>query len=323
MKDLFLITTYAPDNVRKDILRNFVKSIDKEKYDIMVVSHSSIPTDVIEDVNYFIYDAQNILLTDTEYKYTMFYNSSNFQVISTENRPFNHFLAALKLVTLGLSTARNEGYTKVHCIEYDTELKSDSEFVENSRLLEENSLVYYETDYVPTIISFPISFNLNKIDERWFQFDVEALKKWIANDAFKTIENYESVLLKDENSHIKFYTALAENGVKINTFYSGGEDVWVTPVVDSNNRLLLFAWNRSNTLQVENIALYNVKAIVNNETYYNWDLPLNTWNLNSLGNFNDINNLTIIRNGKRIVDYDFTQINKDTYKMSNYLTNNG
>ena len=142
MKDLFLITAYTPDDERKDLLRNFVSSIDRELFDVMVVSHSSIPEDVINKINYFIYDSSNILLTDVEYKYLMFYGNEKFNITTTENRPFNHFLAAWKLVTLGLSNAKNEGYKKVHCIEYDTELSSLDEFIENSSLLDRHSLVY-------------------------------------------------------------------------------------------------------------------------------------------------------------------------------------
>lgn len=323
MKDLFLITTYAPDNSRRNMLRNFVNSINKTLFDIMVVSHSSIPEDIIDDINYFVYDSENILLTDIEYKYEMYYSSPNFNVLSTENRPFNHTLAALKLVTLGLSTARNEGYKKVHCIEYDTELKSDQEFIDNSKLLDKYNLVYYKTDYVPSLISFPVSFNIDKINNQWFEFDKEFLKKWITKDPYKTIENYELLLINKEKSYSKFYTKLKENGIIINLHYSGGEDVWVTPVVNEDNQLLLFLWNKSNTLQVKDIPIYNVKTIINETEYSNLDIPLNHWYLKSLGNFDDINNLTIIRNGKRIVDYDFTKINKDTYKMFNYLTNNG
>tara|TARA_R110000796_G_scaffold62497_1_gene144195 strand:+ start:70 stop:1044 length:975 start_codon:yes stop_codon:yes gene_type:complete len=322
MKDLILIPTYAPDNQRKEILRNFVKSINKDIFDIMVVSHSSIPTDIIENTDYFIYDSKNILLTDTKYKYTMYYTQGTIKVVSTENRPFNHFLAALKLVTLGLSTARNEGYTKVHCIEYDTELNSDQEFLDNSILLEEYSLVYYNTDYTPNLISFPVSFNLNKIDEKWFEFDIDVLKNWTENNTFKTIENYENIIIANENAYSKFYTSLLENGVKINTFYSGGEDIWVTPVVDINNDLILFSWNKRNTLNLTDIEVYNIQVIINNENYFNLDLNLGVWRVDTLGGFDSINTLTIIRNNKKIINYDFTQISKEEYKTSNYIINN-
>ena len=83
MKDLFLITAYTPDDERKDLLRNFVSSIDRELFDVMVVSHSSIPEDVINKINYFIYDSSNILLTDVEYKYLMFYGNEKFNITTT------------------------------------------------------------------------------------------------------------------------------------------------------------------------------------------------------------------------------------------------
>ena len=319
MKDLFLITTYAPDNLRRDMLRNFVSSINKDLFDIMVVSHSSIPEDIIDNINYFIYDADNSLLTDVEYKYQMYYNAEHFKILSTENRPFNHTLAALKLVTLGLSTARIEGYEKVHCIEYDTDLKSDKEFIENSKLLDEYNLVFYQTDYLPDLISFPVSFNLGKINNQWFEFDKDYLKEWVKNDPYKTIENYERLLIQKENYYNKFYTKLKENDVFINLYFSGGEDVWVTPIVSNDNRLFLFSWNKANTFKIENVELYNIKIIVNDKSYYNLDLHLNEWNLKDLGEFNEINTLTILRNGVRIINYNFDQIDRDKYKSLNTI----
>ena len=318
MKDLILITTHAPDDSRRDILRNFVNSINKDLFDIMVVSHSSIPEDIINSIDYFIYDAKNDILTGTKHKYSMFFNSANFQVVSTENRTFNHTLAALKLVTLGLSTSRNEGYKKVHCIEYDTEMESDQEFIENSKLLEENSLVYYKTDHTPTLISFPVSFNLNKIHPQWFEFDKEYLEEWITNTPYKTIENYESLLIKKESTpYSKFYTKLKENGLIINLYYSGGEDVWVTPVED--NVLQLFLFNESTKMNKQDIPLYNVQVIVNNKDYLNLDVPLNVWKMQPLKNFDDITTLTIIRNGIKIQDYNFNKIDKKQYQSSNYI----
>jgi hypothetical protein len=301
------------------MLRNFVNSINKDLFDIMVVSHSSIPEDIIDNINYFIYDADNSLLTDVEYKYQMYYNTEHFKILSTENRPFNHTLAALKLVTLGLSTARIEGYEKVHCIEYDTDLKSDKEFIENSKLLDEYNLVFYKTDYLPDLISFPVSFNLGKINDQWFEFDKDYLKEWVKNDPYKTIENYERLLIKKENYYSKFYTKLKENNVFINLYFSGGEDVWVTPIVSNDNRLFLFAWNKANTFKIENVELYNIKIIVNDKSYYNLDLHLNAWNLKDLGEFNKINTLTILRNGVKIVNYNFDQINRDKYKSLNTI----
>ena len=318
MKDLFLITAYTPDDERKDLLRNFVSSIDRELFDVMVVSHSSIPEDVINKINYFIYDSSNILLTDVEYKYLMFYGNEKFNITTTENRPFNHFLAAWKLVTLGLSNAKNEGYKKVHCIEYDTELSSLDEFIENSGLLDRHSLVYYSTNYQPSIISFPISFHLDKINEQWFICDEEDLKNQLLTKHIKTIEDHELKILANEPNKLKkSHLLLSENNIKINTYYSGGEDIWVTPVVDKNNNLIVFSYNPRQHLTKKDILVYNIKILVNDEFYTNYDNKLGGWHLTFVKNFDKIKNLTIIRNNKKIVNYDFNKIDKQQFKELN------
>lgn len=318
MKDLFLITAYTPDDERKDLLRNFVSSIDRELFDVMVVSHSSIPEDVINKINYFIYDSSNILLTDVEYKYLMFYGNEKFNITTTENRPFNHFLAAWKLVTLGLSNAKNEGYKKVHCIEYDTELSSLDEFIENSSLLDRHSLVYYSTNYQPSIISFPISFHLDKINEQWFICDEEDLKNQLLTKHIKTIEDHELKILANEPNKLKkSHLLLSENNIKINTYYSGGEDIWVTPVVDKNNNLIVFSYNPRQHLTKKDILVYNIKILVNDEFYTNYDNKLGGWHLTFVKNFDKIKNLTIIRNNKKIVNYDFNKIDKQQFKELN------
>jgi hypothetical protein len=318
MKDLFLITAYTPDDERKDLLRNFVSSIDRELFDVMVVSHSSIPEDVINKINYFIYDSSNILLTDVEYKYLMFYGNEKFNITTTENRPFNHFLAAWKLVTLGLSNAKNEGYKKVHCIEYDTELSSLDEFIENSSLLDRHSLVYYSTNYQPSIISFPISFHLDKINEQWFICDEEDLKNQLLTKHIKTIEDHELKILANEPNKLKkSHLLLSENNIKINTYYSGGEDIWVTPVVDKNNNLIVFSYNPRQHLTKKDILVYNIKILVNDEFYTNYDNKLGGWHLTFVKNFDKIKNLTIIRNNKKVVNYDFNKIDKQQFKELN------
>lgn len=322
MKDLLLITAYTPDDERKNLLRDFVSSVDKKLFDIMVVSHSSIPEDVINKINYFIFDSSNILLTDFEYKYTMFYSNNNFSIYTTENRPFNHFLAAWKLVTLGLTNAKNEGYKKVHCIEYDTKLLSMDEFVENSHLLDNNDLIFYSTDYQPSIISFPMSFNLDKINEQWFTYNETDLKESLLSGYIKTIEDHELKILANEPNKLgKPHYNLEQQDIKINLHYSGGEDIWVVPVVDKEDNLLIFSWNRHQTLVKENISSYNIKILVDNKDYIDYDNHLGAWHLNPIKNINEIQNLTIIRNNKKIVTYDFNKIDKNKFKNLNKYEN--
>ena len=60
MKELILITSHTPDNNREHLLRNLVKCVKNTEYDIMVVSHTPIPKDIMEDVDYFFFENQKI-----------------------------------------------------------------------------------------------------------------------------------------------------------------------------------------------------------------------------------------------------------------------
>ena len=83
-KDLILITSYTPDSIRKNLLLDSLKSIDKNKFDIMVSSHSSISEEALEYCNYFIYDKKNTLLFDLEYKLSYWFLCSAFKIYTTE-----------------------------------------------------------------------------------------------------------------------------------------------------------------------------------------------------------------------------------------------
>ena len=61
MKDLILITAYCPDEYRENILRNLVNSFTRFKntFDVLIVSHTPIPLDIQNKVNYCSYDIKN------------------------------------------------------------------------------------------------------------------------------------------------------------------------------------------------------------------------------------------------------------------------
>ena len=66
MKDLIVVTSYCPDEFRESILRNLIISLKqfRDKFDVMVVSHTPIPKDVQQNIDYYLYDSKNEILTD-------------------------------------------------------------------------------------------------------------------------------------------------------------------------------------------------------------------------------------------------------------------
>lgn len=318
MKDIIIITSYTPDFEREELLRNFINSIDTTNFDIMVVSHTRLPDDLYEKVNYFIFDKENKVLTDINSKYTMFWSNNEFSLETTEARRFNHFIACYKLFFLGINAARDLKYEKAHVIEYDSLVNSMEHLEENSRLLDVHSLVYYQTDYSPSLISFPMAFNLKKIREEWFGLDEE---KVLSTHA-KTIEDWElDLVLKEKTAFARSYKDLRLKDPSIDKpmvyslYHSYGDNVWLCPVVDINDDLIFFSENNFPThLEID--------ILINQKERVGVSLHPGNWNLLNLGEFEKITYLSVIKNKTDIINYDFNIIDKQLYKEKNQLKGN-
>jgi hypothetical protein len=105
-KDLILILNYSPDNKRQELLRNLINNINNYEFDIMIVTHSFVPQDISDKVDYVIYEKENLLLTDIKSKYTMEFVNDDFSVKTTECKKYNHGFAVLRLILLGLKSAK-------------------------------------------------------------------------------------------------------------------------------------------------------------------------------------------------------------------------
>jgi hypothetical protein len=82
MKDLISVFAYCPDNRRKKILQDLLNQLQpiRDRFEIMVVAHSSISDISLSLVDYFYYDSNNELISDlfltssTIISYTIFVN---------------------------------------------------------------------------------------------------------------------------------------------------------------------------------------------------------------------------------------------------------
>ena len=194
MKDLLLITSYCPDEVRENILRDLISSLTKfnDKYDIMVVSHTPIPLDIQKKVNYFLYDSKNEILTDWDLLNQPWFSPTEGRIIqSSFLSKKNTLLAMWRMMILGFSLAKNLGYSKVHQIEYDCKIIEDSEISENSNLLGTyDSVIYFDTKSNVQDIMFGSfqSYYLPTIDEVLINLDEIKIKSIIRESDTKSPE---------------------------------------------------------------------------------------------------------------------------------------
>ena len=311
MKDLILITYYNNNDLRKEnFLRNLVVSL-KNRYDIMLVSHSVIPTDIVQNVNYHIYDKENELLTEKKYIQKPWFAPNNDRTIHSSYvmKIGNTHIAIWRMIGMANLLASSLNYNKVHYIEYDTEINTFEEIEHNSELLENNNSVIYYLNNFPLGCFF--SYRLDTLHRDLIGINTDKLKKEIIESSHKCAElflkekldyvgkvysKHSDTILKSNNKH-----NLSDNGSK---YYS-----WFVPYYD----------RKLNTL---NVILYNdnykdtINAqIIYDNKVYEQVVSRNTWSIIDLGKPIYPKKLTMILDDDKIENYIITKdIEKDSYR---------
>lgn len=320
MTDLILVTQYTPDHLREGLLRDFIRSAKHKDFDIMVIGHTPIAKDICEEVDFFIYEKQNLLLTSVEQKYAMDYRAESVFVTSTEAAPFNHHIAIMRSIALGLSIAKSNGYEKVHYFEYDSLINDHSELIENSKLLDTYSAVYYNTmnpdETIPDFPNSPVSLNLNTVSKRWFDFDYKYLFEHVDSETAKTVEHYEWILLNESDVAPlrKSVYNFPNNGIVRALHATVDKSPWIVPVIDTVGNLVLFSENLDESSELK------VIATVNNEKVEHVTVKYQTWGARLLGKFESINEVTIVINDRKIKHYDFSKIDREVFAKRNKIT---
>jgi hypothetical protein len=309
MKELFLITAYIPDERRKSMLRNFVEKLQNYDYDIMICSHCIIPEDILKKVDYHLYEKKNLLKTGFTEKFNLWYGLENFRIISTEVAKFNHIGAIIRSLGLGLNTAKNMGYKKVHYFEYDTDFDHLDEIVDNSNLLEEYSSVYYLGS--PAGPNSPVSLNLGKISEKWFSYGYEYIDELLEVLPFKTLEEYEQKLFDESKSFIKDQTKLHEKGLRVGLNSLSSFNDWNVFFVEGDD-FKFFSWNNTDEVR-------NIKLIINDNNLIKFDVIPGVWNIRDIDKLDHISSAIIIVDDEIKQNYKFDDKTKLEFKSTNYI----
>jgi hypothetical protein len=313
-KELILILNYSPDNKRQELLRTLVNDINNDEFDIMIATHSFVPQDISDKVDYIVYEKENLLLTDIKSKYKMVFANSNFTVKTTECKKYNHGFTCLRLLLFGLKTAKNLDYVKVHFFEYDCEIKSDVEIKDNSKLLDTHPIIWYKWGHFPYPTA-PVSYNLLKISDSWFNTSKEKLMDYFNGDMTNAAEEYHMGLINKSDNVLKKDMKLLENiGVKIQLNSDITQYQWVVPVYDNNSKkMVLFSWGKDEIKNME------IKLIVNDSIILNYTVKPGCWILRDIGDINSIQSILILVNDTMRNSIDFTKIDKNIYINKNTI----
>ena len=117
MKDLIVIQTYCPDSKRKLALHSLVQNLQKirDKYDIMIVSHSPISELSMEYVDYVYIDNDNYLITDFDLTNRFWWSNKNFSVASSLIYTHSTHYAIYSLIHYVLNFSKFRNYKNTLC----------------------------------------------------------------------------------------------------------------------------------------------------------------------------------------------------------------
>jgi len=320
MKDVCLIAAYTPDQQREDMLRNLTRFL-KGKKDIVLISHTPTPKDILEDVKYHFYDEENELLdvSDAYPSFWWFHDTGKMKIQSRDiwYRDADISSAAIGYQMLpvtrnfffGMTICKMLGYDVAHYIEYDSIIESVDFMNENNKLLESNDgVVYWIEDRKHTHGAY-CCYNLNSysFDElKWNRQELlteftELLKLPSVSRSEGLIESFVVSKMSEDKNILKrditeLDAVLSSDSPNISVKY---EYVPCIILIREDNTVTFFG---KNTLDKD----IRVSVLINSTVNRDYVIHPNFWTMRDVGTLDFVNKIVIFLNEKKIKEYNFT-----------------
>jgi hypothetical protein len=304
--EVYIVTAYTPDVEREELLRKLVDQLHSAKKDILLITHSVTPNDIVKKCKYYIYDEENKILLDDKYKLLAWNTSISGATVRSKDVGKTHttLLAVYKLLLYGFGFAKMVGYKYAHYLEYDSEVVNFDIFQNNIEILKDHSCVTY-TNVHGHPIGFYFAFNLNDYSYDDLKYDEQ---KFLS----KFIEHYPTLYLVEELTRIFFMDAKK-------TFYKSSDVIlsegligslsclcnsktkmlsWAVPIVEDDDLYLFITEFDGKPILVEYII---------NDMYRKVELSAKQFIYVKIHNWSETKFLKILVNKKPHLEYDLTR----------------
>jgi len=328
MKELILVGTYCPDDEREQLLNECVNSLQscRNDYDILICSHTEIPTYISKKVDYVFYDKNNDLITDLKYLNQPWFSPiDGMTILSTYIGENSTYLAVYRLLILGLGFAKMFKYEKVHYVEYDTIMNDLSELYDNSKLLDEydNVVIQKEERNYEENIAWPMgnfmSFKVDSINELFTTYDKEKLLEILFNSPSKTNEKITNDIMKMNGNtiYVKDYDKIKSKDIQFALSRNTSRETmnyWTVPFYNTKeDKVSVIVWNNKDEDPI------NVSFIINNDKLITFNnVNKFEWRMGDIGNIDNIESILILVNNRIKSNIVLNEKNKEWFKKTNY-----
>lgn len=321
MKSIIAIKAYCPTIEKKDDLTKLVNSLlpFKDQFTLVILSHTIVPQEICEKVNFVLYDEENPILEDLNLRNVSWYMPfPGYRIHSTHVGMGNIHLAVQRLWSLGIGLAKTFQVEKIHFLEYDAVINDITEFTDNDLLLTNYDSVFYTNNGSPEdfLRGSLISLNVNRLPQELYPFNQEQFLSIINESQIKAAELVIKNILFKGNFYCKSFKLLQNNNelAKSHNYKGAHKAKWCVPFYDSNKDKLMYIASNSDYEEPLNITL-----IVNNDKVIKLDnIAKFTWKLIEIGDFNQIDSLLVLINNQIHHTFKFSLEYKTQFKVTNY-----
>lgn len=308
--ELILLSAYCPDIKRQDLLRNSVRYLSSQNKDILLVSHSQVPQDIIDQCKFYFYDEENKFLPNDELK-LWFVIELNHGIIRSRDpyQTSTSLIPVYRLVLYGLGIAKHLGYKYVHYLEYDNEI-TDIDFINNNtKILEEGygniSYRYINELNQELIEGTYTAYNLDHYSFEDLQFNEdEIITKYRRNYPFVELMT-RTEYLDPKNPYKKQQEDLQQEGLIPNLNYSGTRDgSYVCPIIYEDGTFFIYHHRQPN---LGNEGEEEIEVIVDN-FYVRVGTSKGLCRFIPTGKIiDDVKHFKVLKDNKVLFEYDLTQ----------------
>ena len=318
MKDLISVFAYCPDNRRKKVLQDLLNQLQpiRDRFEIIVVAHSTISELSYDLVDHFYYDSSNKLLVDFDVRKKHWFSNHLFNINSTLVYPASTHLAIYSLLYYTFNFSKFKKFNKVHCLEYDINLNNLDLLDDVNSTLDNYDTVMFRRERDGWLYGTYFAFTMNNFPEDYFVYDEEKILNQLRNSETKMTECITDKLLTPNSRTIKFepLSKLDSTSVfqKIDN-HMNNELVWCVPLCsNSTDMMYFFVYNNKG-------GDYDVDVVINNKHLNIKTTCLGCWYLEPLGDIKDIDEILVLVNKEIKKHIILNDENRDMFRKHNFI----
>lgn len=303
--EVYIVASYTPDVEREEFLRKLINQLHSAKKDVLLITHSITPNDIVKKCKYYVYDEENKIIFDDKYKLFAWNTSITGATVRSKDvgNTYTTLLPVYKLALFGFGFAKMAGYKYAHYLEYDSEVTNFDFFENNVKILKDHSCVAY-TNVHGHPIGFYFTFNLNDYSYEDLKYDEQKfLNKF--TEHYPTLYFVEELtrffFMDPKNTFYKSSDVIRSDGLIGSLYCSSNSKTtmlsWIVPIVEGDDLYLFITEFDGKPIFVEYII---------NDMYRKVELSAKQFFYVKIHNWSETKFLKILVNKKPHLEYDLT-----------------